>query len=225
MSYADYLKDKRVVIVGPAPSIINSGQGNLIDSYDIVVRINKAVPVPINLHKDIGSRTDILYNCLKQTADCGGIINMNILHNNGVKCLICPYPPIFPFKKDIEKFVLQNENFNKKHNKLMPFRHIDTKYYKILEYQMKSRPNSGICAILDLLSFDIKELYITGFTFFKGGYYKQYRPLNEKQVLDRMKKAGNHNQLEQKRYMKSILLNDNRVKMDQALLNVLKDIN
>ena len=44
-----FLKDKTVVIVGPAPSIIGSNQGKLIDSFDIVIRLNKALPIPEHL--------------------------------------------------------------------------------------------------------------------------------------------------------------------------------
>ena len=36
-----YFKDKSVVIVGPSPSLKGSGQGKYIDSFDIVVRVNK----------------------------------------------------------------------------------------------------------------------------------------------------------------------------------------
>ena len=87
---------------------------------------------------------------------------------------------------------------------------------------MDSRPNSGTAAMVDLLSYNIKELYITGFTFFKGGYYKEYRKYNEKQVMDRMARAGHHNQEKQFRVMKDMLENDNRVKMDKALKRVLR---
>ena len=37
----EYFRDKSVVIVGPSPSLKGSGQGEYIDSFDIVVRVNK----------------------------------------------------------------------------------------------------------------------------------------------------------------------------------------
>jgi len=40
---------------------------------------------------------------------------------------------------------------------------------------LKSRVNTGFMAILDILSYDIKELYIKGFTFFQDGYVSSYR--------------------------------------------------
>ena len=88
---------------------------------------------------------------------------------------------------------------------------------------MNTRPNTGIGAILDLLSYDIKELYITGITFFKGGYCSTYRPYNEQDVLNRMDATGNHNQHNQFDYMRNILLNDKRVKVDESLNNILSE--
>ena len=41
-----FLKNKRVALVGPASSVVGSQQQELLDSYDIVVRLNKAFPVP-----------------------------------------------------------------------------------------------------------------------------------------------------------------------------------
>lgn len=55
------VRGKRVAIVGKAGSIIGSGEGKLIDSYDIVVRVNQKLPLDPKLHPDMGSRTDILY--------------------------------------------------------------------------------------------------------------------------------------------------------------------
>jgi hypothetical protein len=214
--YYNYLKNKRVVIVGPAPSIVNSEQMKLINSYDVVVRINKAHPIPENMKIDIGSRTDILYNCLNTHPECGGKLDMSVLKND-IQWLCCPYPPIDPFKKDINKF-----NYaNKQHN--IKFHHIDTNLYNLLAEKTESRPNSGICAMIDLLSFDIKELYITGFTFFKGGYYSAYRSYNEKQVMDFMNNAGNHDQQKQYEVMRNVFMKDKRIKTDKALSDIIKN--
>ena len=120
--YSKYLKDKKVVVVGPAPSIIGAKGGKDIDSYDVVVRINKAIPIPSKLYEDIGSRCDILYNCLNADPECGGKINFNKCKEIGIQYICCPYPPISPFKSDINKFIKINKNNFK-------FHHIDTKYY------------------------------------------------------------------------------------------------
>ena len=58
--YFDFLKDKRVVVVGPARSAEGKRQGSLIDSYDVVVRI-KSRFVAEDRKDDLGTRGDILY--------------------------------------------------------------------------------------------------------------------------------------------------------------------
>ena len=55
-----YLEGKRVAYVGPAPYMKGLGQGELIDSYDVVVRIQHGIPN----EEDYGSRTDIIQSCL-----------------------------------------------------------------------------------------------------------------------------------------------------------------
>ena len=37
--YFDYLKGKRVALIGPAKSVEGTRQGSVIDDYDVVVRI------------------------------------------------------------------------------------------------------------------------------------------------------------------------------------------
>ena len=55
-----YLKDKRVAVVGPAPYLRGLNKGSEIDDYDVVVRIQHNIP---NV-QDYGSRTDIIQSCL-----------------------------------------------------------------------------------------------------------------------------------------------------------------
>lgn len=218
MSFADFVRDKTVVLVGPAPSIIGTKQGKYIDSFDIIIRLNKALPIPEHLKEDIGSKTDILYNCLNPKPHCGGKINFEVLKKNNVEYLCCPYPPIYPFKKNIDAFKKNNKGFIK-------FKHFDTDYYLRLKKWMHTNPNTGVCAILDILRYPIKSLYVTGITFFKGGYYKEYRNQNEKQVLALMAKYNFHQQEGQKKYMKKVLQRDERITMDKTLKDIVAKIN
>ena len=213
MSIAELVKGKRVVVVGPAPSIVGSKQREKIDGYDIVVRINKAIPVPETMQNDIGTRTTILYNCLNVCPGNGGVLDPKVLKKAGVVHVRCPYPARPPFLCDIK-------NAQKLDWQGIGLSWTDTSKYNAWEQGMESRPNSGHCAIMDLLLHDISELYITGFTFFKGGYYSAYRNLNEAQVHERMNKAGNHNQEKQLEYMRRLLCSDKRVVMDRALQEI-----
>lgn len=54
----EYCRDKRVIIVGNSASMLNDDYGSLIDSYDVVVRFGKGVPVK-RYQKNVGSKTDV----------------------------------------------------------------------------------------------------------------------------------------------------------------------
>jgi len=217
-AYGRFLKGKRVAIVGPAPSIVGSKQAKALEAFDVIVRLNKALPVPDELHSDIGKRTDVLYNCMNPSEECGGKIDINQLHRQHVKFLVSPYAPYqsYRFQRDIKSF----EETNRRHAKPIPFCHIDPTYFARL-MQIIKLPNTGISAILDLLQHDIAHLYITGFTFFKGGYIKQYRGYDERKVLNFMAKYNLHDQERQLHYMRRILKNNPRVTMDKALADII----
>lgn len=54
-------KNKNVAIVGPATSLIGSGCGSEIDTFDLIVRHNNSYPVPAELQYDYGTRCDVLF--------------------------------------------------------------------------------------------------------------------------------------------------------------------
>ena len=59
----EYLQGKRVALVGPAPYLMGQNKGKLIDSYDVVVRIQPEIfSTP-----DYGSRTDVIQSCMNSS--------------------------------------------------------------------------------------------------------------------------------------------------------------
>ena len=59
--YLNFLKDKKVIIVGPAESLLERGDGQFIDSFDVVVRVNRGIEPTLKNNDKLGTRTDILY--------------------------------------------------------------------------------------------------------------------------------------------------------------------
>lgn len=62
--YGRLLGGKDVIVVGPAETLVGTGRGRVIDSFELVVRFNTAIeymPFAEELARDVGSRTDILY--------------------------------------------------------------------------------------------------------------------------------------------------------------------
>lgn len=213
LEYNNFLKSKRVVLVGPSPSLDNSGKGKFIDSFDIVVRLNKGYPVKGEVTTDIGSRTDIHYHCFHESEKCGGKIHYDLMERDNIY-VCCPYPKyVNPFHKDIVRF--------EQNKKDLRFHSIDTNLYLECARKMATRPNSGIGAILDILSHDILELYVTGFTFFKDGWRKTYK--SESIMESGWKEKQFNGTHAQKPQMDAIrnLTQDPRLKLDDVMKGIL----
>lgn len=214
--FKSFLKGKKVAIVGPAPSIIGSEQKELIEGYDVVVRLSKAVPVPEERIKDVGSRTDIYYHCMSQSEVNCGPINYDYLEKN-CKFIASPYPAIPPFDRDIIFFNNQNKGRLNLHI-------VDGELYDKFSKEMNTRPNTGVSAIIDLLSHDILELYVTGFTFFKGGYDKTYRNQTEEDVMKIVNGPNDAHHIEpQIKYLRNLFKIDDRLSGDEKLMEIIND--
>src|SRR5688572_17597507 len=91
----DIVKGKRVAIIGAANSTQGLAKGNYIDSFDIVIRLNKA---PFVLSKglqkeDIGSKADILFHSFfENEVFGGGPINLELYQQLNIKYIINPLP-------------------------------------------------------------------------------------------------------------------------------------
>jgi hypothetical protein len=226
--FNEYIKNKKIIIVGPAPYLNKYNLGKFIDSFDIVVRVNKGHQMTQDPIK-YGSRTDILFHCVSQIYENGGSLNNSLIKEKNIKYLFCCYPYIYhdentSFKGKLggniqlyEKLLKQNLNVNK----VM----IDKKYYIDFENSLKTRPNSGFIAI-DHLRRYTDNLYVLGFTFFKGGYNKLYRDKIdgktenlESVVLNRIK--GTHDINKQMEYFKNKILE--RVHIDSEFKKIFSD--
>lgn len=215
------LNNKRVVIVGPA-NYVNSN--DKINNYDIIVRVNKGLLQQGN--SKCGDRTDILYHVVNQDKENGGHLDLKFNGHIRFTYPILDYDEETTFKnigtiRDYFKIYKQNDIYN---HLVKDFSIINKLEYLEMEKILKSRPNCGTAAILDLLSFDIKELYITGFTLFQTDYSKDYRDKvdgigeNTSNIaIDRMSKSGHHDQKKTALIFKNKILRDKRVKYDEIL--------
>ena len=209
--FKNFVKGKTIALVGPAESITNSGKGNLIDKFDIVIRLNKSLPLPSDLASDIGTKTTILYNSLNTTDFPGeNKFSNNFLQKYDIKFLCSSYP--------IENEYFKNDilNYIKKNKFGMPFKVLNNNVYKSIENSIGTRPYTGTCAIVDILNYDIKYLYITGLDFYSTKYYNKYRRINKEQ----QKKTRNnffHKSEPQINLLRHLSLFDKRVIIDNFL--------
>ncbi len=213
--FKNLLENKRVIIVGPSITTQKSNLGSFIESFDIIVRLNKSLPVPKRLHKHIGRRTDILYNSLN-TTDYPGENNINpyFLKSQKIKYLRCSYPPISPFRRDIVAFYRKNKK------NIVNFGHIETKYYNKIIQKLNTRPYTGTSAICDLLQYNLKELFIMGLDFYTYKHSNYYRKITDTK-LRRLQNNSIHKRNPQINLISRFYLLDNRITVDNVLTDIL----
>ena len=190
------IKNKRVCFCGPSVTNVGSKLGNLIDSYDIVCRVN--MHVPFDDKEDFGSRTDIMFLGAWPIYD--GKLRKDLLKFDN------PSSRYYSMKDDTKLIYfidpIDNNSFRNNSYKDSDQCHhkswdefTDTfdnkkdiisygttnlflsdecsnymkKYMKLDINFNKSVVNSGINSILTILKHNPKELFITGMNMYNYG--------------------------------------------------------
>ncbi|WNB16862.1 glycosyltransferase family 29 protein [Marivirga arenosa] len=164
--------NKKIAVVGPADSAFDHQNGNLIDTYDFVIRLNKALVAwnPDN-KKYLGTKTDILFHNFYENMDSGGggPLDWNLFKKFGVQFLIQP-------RYDKKGFQLMFNYFKKYVNtKEIIYVFPKSFYNEVIDKFQNYHPTRGFYALNSVLKADCSEILITGFTFFKTPYAKGYR--------------------------------------------------
>ncbi|MFD1003007.1 glycosyltransferase family 29 protein [Ohtaekwangia kribbensis] len=218
------LEKKRIAIVGPASSAMNTNRGEFIDAFDFVIRINKS-PLVVRdgkFKKDIGSKIDILFHSFFENEfSGGGPLDFNLYNQQGIRYVINPIPTYFGWRVTF--------NFYKKYLLSQVVYYLPSAPYKqVIGAFGKFRPTTGFCALKEAMESDFSELFITGFTFFKTAYGDGYRDalkdvnVNKKYIVDSnihnpdieyeqfivMLKANPHKTIFVDKELKQILLRD-----------------
>ena len=222
--YSKFLKGKRVVLVGPANTTKETKQKDIIEGYDIVIRMNLAYKIPNKMQEDIGKRVDVLYCALSDYYYNKKIFTKNrmLKFKNNIKWII---------STGVHRGnILKLASYNKVAKSGIGIRQMGKADSKFVSSKLKSKPTVGILSIYDLLSQDVSELYLTGFTFYNfmlskdqrrnRYYYSGYSPgyLNH---------AGNvykHDIKGEARLLKSLCKTDKRIKVDITLRDILSKL-
>lgn len=228
--HKNLIYNKRVVIVGSAPYLINKNNGKNIDDYDTVIRINTGHSLTKNTTSiDYGTRTDILYHCLCMDPNNGGLIKKDLINN--IKLFVGSIPP---FIENEYKYSSFKNGYLHIYNKLpsfifSKFINISKNEYINLENEIGCRPWTGIIAINNILKYNPKELYITGFTNGVGGNNKnidkhidQINYNSYIKILWSSTYFKCHDPYLLFLYTKKILLNNNKIILDKEFIEILK---
>ena len=177
----EYFKDKKVVVLGPANylEMISEETKKQIKKSDTVVRVNRGFDLIEKYSSVIGSRTDILYNNL--IGDCvnGGVLNLKKIVESQIK-------HIRTVPKSDMKGIATSNTVNIKNMEIYNvIRDLSTKhsintsivecdYFTAISKKINCRPTTGFVALLDILRYSPKNLYVTGYSFYLGGVFKGY---------------------------------------------------
>lgn len=216
--YSEFLKGKSVALISSGGSLKGKGLGDVIDSFDVVIRLNRALPLVKEQSVDVGSRTDILYNTLDAWPDAGGPIDGELWTSCGVKYVCSTYP-----KSEYFTYPERSAGLDE----IVPTRWISDELYYPIKKEITGRPNSGTVTLVDLLSFDIKELHLFGMDFFRTLYDVTY--LKEGGSAEEFEQhlatnPDRHDPDSQYLYFKNkIYPNDKRVKIEKYFEQILGD--
>ena len=181
--------NKKALILAPSKSLINRKLGKIIDTYDIVCRINSSgLSRILTKYKEIvGTKKDIWF-----------LGHIGIIHQdkNSYKNIITTNKDYYnKLKKEIKQLILCDENIINLAN---------SKTTKV--------PTSGFLALFYMMS-KYKDITICGFDGFKGGHFYGNEILNRQYYSDEIssKGYGRHNALNETKYINQ-LLKDNKIK-------------
>jgi hypothetical protein len=207
--YATLLRARRVAIVGPAATIRGSAQKELIDSYDVIVRINNQWPPDPKLVPDIGSRADVIYHC------CNGKSPIARLNVPGFAACRFAWYEANAESADLVELCRRHD---------IPSACYD-EFQKTLIEKLSTVPNTGLLAIAHMLTTELKELYVTGFSFHATGYYEGYVGTGARPKYWRWwrspKRIGPHRFEPQRSYFRALCDSDARLTVDAPLKRLL----
>lgn len=171
------LNGRSVAIVGSGPGSLENEPG-FVDAHDIVVRVNNYK----NNGTLTGTRTDVHYsfygNSIKKTAA--------ELAGDGVTLCMCKCPNAAAIDSEWHRSRGQQfgVDFRWIYRKRASWWFCDTYIPDVEEFlttfNMLSRhiPTTGFAAIIDVMRFVPRSIYLTGFDFFRSGVHN----LNERWV-------------------------------------------
>ena len=180
-------KNKRIIIIGPASSSTNYLNGDEIDEFDIILRINKSTAIVPGMKDKIGSRTDILYHCCDENKTYGGghILPELLKEQKNLAVLFTYYDLSVIANVYKLSYLYPKVRFCITEKEL---------YVDLAKKYSAKMPTTGLQALNHVLAADFKELHITGFTFFKTPYAAGYRDNHQAASSATMlaKSTGNH---------------------------------
>jgi hypothetical protein len=224
--FNEYLRGKKVIIVGPASYMLEKESADFIESFDVVVRLNRGWNVKEELKKNLGARTDVRYHCGMEHENNGGAWNIQGMLDYGVQWAAIQFP------RNLDYFHNDVLNFEKLNSEYQMNRHVwsDLELYMTIHHYLGTRISIGTAAFTDLIFYDVERLHVSGITFLQDGWYKGYKQreyFNDKEYMkedlwkDKLD-VGGHAMTPQIKLLNLIRECDDRLTVDKEMEQYLK---
>ena len=192
--FTEYVNGKSVAIVGPAKSAEGSGNGNEIDSFDIVCRLNAySAKMP---ESDFGTKRDVLFVTPYSNYDIKGI------KEAGFVWIVSPHN----LERSVTKELYRQCNENS-----LSFSCPPAWLWPEICKDLNRYPTTGLMAAIYLMTLPVKTLTMFAMDFHNSGYAQGYgtKKMN-KEKFDLL-----HDTESQIRYLS--LMEDKRLSFDSVL--------
>ena len=206
---------KSIAIIGGADTALQEKNGDYIDTFDIVIRINRGIDNYLDKTEYLGSKTDVLFHGLNEDPinGCGPVKPIEWL-KKGVKKVVFPLVGIGESGL-INTYILRSQA------KLPLLRITEGEYSEITKALKGYRTTTGFAAIYLMSKVNYKKLYITGFTFFRTKHQAGYNDkVSIDQVRENIKKFNLHNPDMEFEYFQDICLNMNNIEIDKGMKDI-----
>lgn len=174
----EFVKDKRVIIVGNSVEMMKYEYGDFIDSFDIVVHLGAAISRGTKFHKHLGSRTDIWatgtfrFGCYNDNPEdfISGQFKDTLILFNRARTKLLNVDAIIPWEKTLPKVPRIDMFCDVELIELLDeFKYLEGFGNGIRGPKNGMRPSGGFLTILYFLRKvqTYKSLDIIGFDFFR----------------------------------------------------------
>lgn len=169
-----WFEGRRVALVGSGPGVLDNAPG-FVDGHDVVVRVNNYA-----IGAYAGIRCDVHYSFF------GSSIKKTVadLRRDGVRLCLCKCPDGKPIESEWHEHNGKREGIDFRYIYrlrqgwwpcpiFVPSAEDFRRGFDLLGGHV---PTTGFAAILDLLSWAPRELFLTGFDFFRSGKHNVSEP-------------------------------------------------
>lgn len=172
---AQRLNGRSVAIVGSGPGVLDNDSG-FVDSFDVVIRVNNHRC----FNQSTGLRTDIHYSFYGRSIRK----SPHELQREGVTLCMCKCPDAFAIDSEWHRIRgrLEGVDFRRIYQRRAAWWFCDTYIPPLEDFLAHFRllgghiPTTGFAAVLDVLSYAPKEIYLTGFDFFRSRIHNVNEP-------------------------------------------------